>query len=217
MREKKNQTKIFDQPDLNAKRSTFDLSYPNKLTCNFNKIVPTAFLKVMAGDSIHIKTNFFSRYLMMQAPVFSEYTMKFNNFFVGLNQLWGGFEQLLGQGDSQSAQYLLPGSTEILTEMEMPYITTAQLCKLFARKIFTTAQLPEISSFTTEPFRETKTLTIRPIFRKYYRMFIAPVLTYPLQNTQAWDYTASTHDRGFSPAGKDLDAKYLYIIGSCKG
>lgn len=216
MREKKNQTKIFDQQDLNAKRSTFDLSYPNKLTCNFNKIVPTAFVKVMAGDSMHIKTNFFSRYLMMQAPVFSEYTMKFNNFFVGLNQLWGGFEQLLGQGDSQSAQYLLPGSTEILTEMEIPHITTQELCKLFARKIFTTATLPEISVRGNNPFYTCKTLTIRPIFRKYYRMFIAPVLVQPLQNTQAWDYTQSKYDDGFSPFGKELDVKYLYIIGSRK-
>ena len=130
MDEKRNQTELFDQPDINVKRTDFDLSFPNKMTLNFNKMVPILCQKTMPGDSWHIKSDVFSRWLAMQAPVFSEYALKFNSAYVANNLIYGGWQQFIGAGDDQAAQYLLDEQANAIgggnhgLDHELPHFTS---------------------------------------------------------------------------------------------
>lgn len=165
MDEKRNQTKVFDQKDFNPKRSTFDLSYPNKSTFNFNKIYPILAKKTMPGDSWHIKTSVFSRWLSMVAPTFSEYSIKFLSAFVANNMIYGGWQQFIGQGDDQSAQYLLPADQANINGRALPYITTKDIAKYFFLKMFS--------------FHGTVgDVCVKPFARQFIRMFVAPIVSH---------------------------------------
>ena len=177
MKEKKNQSKLFDQVDLKAKRSTFDLSYPNKMTLNFNKIVPTLCKPTLPGDSWHIDTNIFSRWLSMSAPVFSEYSLKFNSAFVANNMIYGGWQQFAGEGDDQAAGYLLPGQR---SQQTLPNFTTEKIAEMFYGKIFDEGG--------------NQQLCLTPIARRFFRLFALPMLVLDGPQASAWTEAPGNND-----------------------
>lgn len=209
MKEKQNQAKVFDMADTPIKRSTFDLSFPNKMTLNFNKIYPTLFKKTMAGDSWTIKTSMFSRWLGMKAPTFSEYSIRENCAYVSCNQLWGGFQQFIAQGDDQAAQYLLPGTTSNFQNFPQPYFTTKELCRWFARKIFTAFSAPN----TGESFQLPQ---LTEFAQRFFRMFVVPVIGRAWDSThQAWNITNSVDsDPDFLNLSGTEGVHYVVMLGS---
>lgn len=134
---KQNQTRLFDYPEVNKQRSKFNLDYKNKMSCNLGKIYPTLCKETLPDDDWRIKTDFFTRWLALDAPVFSEYKLRFNNFFVPNIQVWKGWAQFMGNGDTASAEYLLPDGQEFVSKV--PYITT----KNFARAMVHSMLVPQ--------------------------------------------------------------------------
>lgn len=127
---KNNQTRLFKETDERLKRSKFPLGFGNKMTANFNKFVPSLNLDLMPGDKVNLSTSFFSRWLTMSAPVFSEYKIRVNNFFVPYQSVWGGFAQFMGQGDAASSQWLLDNPYQTADSvLKVPYFTTEDFIK----------------------------------------------------------------------------------------
>lgn len=128
---KNNQTRLFKETDERLKRSKFPLGFGNKMTANFNKFVPSLNLDLMPGDKVDLSTSFFSRWLTMSAPVFSEYKIRVNNFFVPYQSVWGGFAQFMGQGDAASSIWLLDeGRYQTAdSDLKVPYFTTKDFIK----------------------------------------------------------------------------------------
>lgn len=131
---KDNQARLFDYPSVNEKRSKFRMGYNNSLTANFNKIIPTKHLELMPDDKLTAKSDFFSRWLTLEAPVFGEYNIKFNNFFVPNISLWRGWAQFMGNGDNKSAEYLLTGGENFASKV--PYFTTKNLALALGSAFF---------------------------------------------------------------------------------
>lgn len=210
MKEKQKQTKLYDQPDIHAKRSTFDLSFPNKMTLNFNKIVPTCCKKTMPGDSWHVKTSVFSRWLAMQAPTFSEYDIKFLNAYVPNNIIWGGWQQFAGQGDAQASQYLLPGTITNLANNKVPYITTAGFCKIVARKILS----PAITWYDpdTQQALRFKFPVLTSLGNRYFRFVVIPIFSRSIgQNPNGiWTYNTVRNDSDLEFFGNGQTAEISY-------
>lgn len=208
MKEKVNQVSLFDTPDLNTSRSTMDLSFPNKMTANFNKLIPTLMKYTMEGDSWHVKTDFFSRWLMMNSPVFSEYSIKFNTAYVANNQLWGGWQQFKGMGDDQAAQYLLPANRQLLQNMKVPYFTTKDIAKYVSRKIFGFSN--HVADSVVGSFHIPD---IHPIFCPFFRIFLAPVLLQPASTHEAWSDT-SNMEMDIKPNDSTTVVGMTYVIGT---
>lgn len=178
MDEKRNQTELFDQPDINVKRTDFDLSFPNKMTLNFNKMVPILCQKTMPGDSWHIKSDVFSRWLAMQAPVFSEYALKFNSAYVANNLIYGGWQQFIGAGDDQAAQYLLDEQANAIgggnhgLDHELPHFTSWDIATYPLHKVVMTEGYTADSPTPDYGYQ----LHISPMFKPLFRLFAAPVI-----------------------------------------
>ena len=107
------------------------------MSCNLGKIYPTLCKETLPDDDWRIKTDFFTRWLALDAPVFSEYKLRFNNFFIPNIQVWKGWAQFMGNGDTASAEYLLPEGQEFVSKV--PYITT----KSFARAMIHSMIVPQ--------------------------------------------------------------------------
>jgi hypothetical protein len=123
---KNSQTRLFDYPNTDIQRSQFTFSHKNKMGINFGRLFPTMVKETMPGDKWNFRTTFFNRYLTMQAPVFADYNLKFNNFFVANSQIWGGWQQFIADGDDQSSSYLL-GQKRPNDNGEVPYTSTENL------------------------------------------------------------------------------------------
>lgn len=212
MKEKNNQVSLFDTPDLNTARSTMDLSFPNKMTANFNKIVVTLMKYTMPGDSWHVKTDFFSRWLMMNAPVFSEYNIKFNTAYVANNQLWGGWQQFAGLGDDQAADYLLPGNRDILRTMQIPHFTTSDLAKWCAKKVY---RFGNVGSSSDPVVGQFGVLDINPVMRRFFHVYLVPVLTqnYVLADMD-WDVTSNLVSPSAEPNDSTSQVHFTFVVGT---
>ena len=170
---KKNQQRLFKGEDENFQRSVFDLGYKNKLTAPFNKLVPTCVKHIMPGDSVHAKTDFFTRWLSLQAPVFADYQMKFANWFIKYTQLWGGFDKFMGEGDSESADYLLDGSKQGKYASQVPYFTSRDLSHIAYNRMYNHS-VPSVQDRMIDNYP----LHVREYYRKFFKIVLVPVCAF---------------------------------------
>lgn len=133
MASKDPQQKVYNNVDTDVQRTPFDLGFSNSLTCNFGKMIPTLCKEAVPKDHWKVSTDFWSRFLPLQAPVFQKIDFRFNNFFVPNELIWKGWAQFFGDGDGQSADYLLSDHTRLATS-KVPYITTKGFAEMLCGK-----------------------------------------------------------------------------------
>lgn len=101
--------RLFDsilvrKPKLNA----FDLSYENRLTCNFGELVPCFVKEVLPGDKWKNKTELMVRMAPLVAPIMSRIDCYVHFFFVPNRLVWDGWEDFITSGEQGSVSTVPP-------------------------------------------------------------------------------------------------------------
>lgn len=90
------------------KRSTFDLSHENKLTCNIGKLIPFFCQEVLPGDSFRVNTDMLVRMAPMVAPIMQRLNVYTHFFFVPYRLLWDEWEDFITGGADGKANPPFP-------------------------------------------------------------------------------------------------------------
>ena len=77
------------------KRSTFNLSHMNSLTCNFGKLVPFLCEEVVPGDTWKVDSNVLVRFAPLVFPVMHDIRVTTHFFYVPFRLLWTNFEAFI--------------------------------------------------------------------------------------------------------------------------
>lgn len=80
------------------RRSKFNLSYTNLLTCDLGELVPLGLLEVLPGDSIRLSTAALVRCAAMLAPVMHPVHVCIHHWFVPNRLIWDNFEKFITGG-----------------------------------------------------------------------------------------------------------------------
>lgn len=87
---------IFNSIPLSrVKRSKFNLSHLNKLTCDMGTLVPFTVQEVLPNDRFRVKTSQLIRFAPMIAPIMSEIDCYVHFFFVPHRIAWQGWEDFI--------------------------------------------------------------------------------------------------------------------------
>lgn len=85
---------LVKKPKLNS----FDLSYENRLTCDFGQLVPCFVKEVLPGDVWRNKTEILVRMAPMVAPIMSRIDVYLHFFFVPNRLVWSDWEDFITGG-----------------------------------------------------------------------------------------------------------------------
>lgn len=80
------------------RRSPFNLSYTNLLTCDLGELVPLGLLEVLPGDSIRLSTAALVRCAALLAPVMHPVHVCIHHWFVPNRLVWDNFEKFITGG-----------------------------------------------------------------------------------------------------------------------
>lgn len=87
---------IFSSISLRRpKRNTFDLSFENKLTCNFGQLIPVLCQDVLPGDKFKLRTEHLVRFAPMAAPIMQAVDVCFHYFFVPNRLIYKNWEKFI--------------------------------------------------------------------------------------------------------------------------
>lgn len=90
---------IFRSIQLRApKPNFFNLSYENKLSCNFGQLIPVLCQDVIPGDELSVSTQHLIRLAPMVAPVMHRINVYMHYFYVPLRLIWDDFEDFISGG-----------------------------------------------------------------------------------------------------------------------
>lgn len=90
----KGKMNIFNQLALKRPaQSRFDLSHDVKMSLNMGKLVPTACLEVIPGDSFNISVENMLRFAPLISPVMHRVRVSTHFFFVPKRLLWDGWDE----------------------------------------------------------------------------------------------------------------------------
>lgn len=100
---------IFNSVKLRQpKRSTFDLSHENKLTCDFGQLVPIYTEEVLPGDKFKVSTESFVRFAPMIAPIMHQIDVYVHYFFVPNRIIWSHWQDFITGGRDGKAAPAMP-------------------------------------------------------------------------------------------------------------
>ncbi len=101
--------KIFEKTGINPPRkSGFDLSREQKLTCNFGELVPTYIEEVIPGDNFRVKTESMVRMAPMLAPMMHRLNVHMHYFFVPNRLVWTDWEDFITGGKEGTSTPSIP-------------------------------------------------------------------------------------------------------------
>ncbi|NLZ72947.1 MAG: hypothetical protein GX905_03900, partial [Bacteroidales bacterium] len=81
------------------RRTNFDLSFENKLTCNMGQLVPFLCKEVLPSDTFNLKSEVFLRFSPLLAPVMHRVNVFTHFFFVPNRLLWEEWEDFITGGE----------------------------------------------------------------------------------------------------------------------
>lgn len=100
-----------------VKKSTFDLSHENKLTCNMGELVPVLVQEVLPGDKFTIDSQSLIRFAPLVAPVMHRINAYFHFFYVPNRIIWNNWEKFITGEDTVTVPKLdLCGYDHVFTE-----------------------------------------------------------------------------------------------------
>lgn len=91
-----------------VKRSAFNLSYPNKFSCELGQLVPFYLEKVYPGDVIKHSHRINSNVATLSSQLMQEFDIRTEYFFVPSRLLWSNFENFLKGGNDGQTDYPHP-------------------------------------------------------------------------------------------------------------
>lgn len=106
------------EPQVNIKRSIFNLSYGHKTTFNTGDLVPIMVQEILPGDTFNVETNYVIRTTTPIKPVMDVMYCDIYYFFVPNRLVWEHWEEFMGENKDGAW-------TEDQTEYNIPGITLA--------------------------------------------------------------------------------------------
>ena len=101
--------RIFKQTSsLQPGRSSFDLSYEKKFTCDMGQLIPVMCDEAVPGDIWTIGNQTVIRFNPLVSPVLHEINMYLHIFFVPYRILWDGWEDFISGGVDGDDESELP-------------------------------------------------------------------------------------------------------------
>lgn len=89
-------------------RSTFDLSYEKKLTCDMGQLIPIMCDEMVPGDVFHVGNEIVVRFQPLVAPMMHEVNCYVHYFFVPYRLLWEDWEDYITGGVNGASTAVLP-------------------------------------------------------------------------------------------------------------
>ncbi|QCS36330.1 major capsid protein [Capybara microvirus Cap1_SP_263] len=112
---------IFNSVRLKRpKRSAFNLSYENKLSCNMGKLVPFFVQEVVPNDSFKVGNEYIMKSQPLIAPIMHRVDIYQHYFFVPYRLIWDNFETFI------------TGGVDGNETAEMPHILTSDYSRFSA-------------------------------------------------------------------------------------
>ena len=98
----KSQHSFRQVEQINAPRSQFNLSHPNKQTFDAGWLVPILDLAILPGDTINCKLDFFTRMATPLHPLMDNLWCDTQFFFIPDRQIMDNFRKMMGEQDNPS-------------------------------------------------------------------------------------------------------------------
>lgn len=91
---------IFNEPTFVRKpgKTTFDLSYENKMSMPIGRLVPNFIMECVPGDRVKLADSVFARTQALIAPAYQRYDISQHFFFVPYRLLWKNWENFITGG-----------------------------------------------------------------------------------------------------------------------
>ena len=90
------------------KQSRFNLSHEVKLSCNFGELIPILCQEALPGDVFASKSQIFTRFAPLLAPVMHRINVYTHYFFVPNRLIWDEWEDFITGGDDMAASPVHP-------------------------------------------------------------------------------------------------------------
>lgn len=102
-------TPFFSQVQLpGVKRSLFDKTFENKLSCNMGFLVPIMCEECVPGDKYRIRPEIFARMAPMIAPIMHRVDIYTHSFFVPTRLIWADFANYVSGGTTGTLEPVKP-------------------------------------------------------------------------------------------------------------
>lgn len=93
---------LFDQVNVSApKRSSFDLSFENKMSLNFGYLYPTLVQEVLPSDVFECKSSYLLKFEPTLAPIMHKLDAYVYTFFVPNRLIWSNWESFISPGNGK--------------------------------------------------------------------------------------------------------------------
>jgi len=90
------------------KRNKFDKSHERKLTMNMGELIPMYLDEIVPGDKFRVKSEIFSRFAPLVAPIMHRINIQTHYFFVPNRLIWEDWEEFITGGEDGTATPIWP-------------------------------------------------------------------------------------------------------------
>ncbi|AXL15075.1 major capsid protein [Microviridae sp.] len=94
---KSNQQKVWNAPNVQQQRSSFDRSHGHKTTFDVDNLIPVMVDEVIPGDTLNLSTSAFMRMATPIYPIMDNMKATIHWFFCPLRLIWDNAEQFFGE------------------------------------------------------------------------------------------------------------------------
>lgn len=130
-------------------RSWFDMSYDYLFSMNFGELVPSTMMECMAEDTIHAKSDSFTRLAPLVSPTFGKCNLFSYHFYVRNRSIWKQWEEFFADNDQmESWQQANPS----WTPPEMPQISPLKVLDALSDRKFERALYQSFDDFLTQSY-----------------------------------------------------------------
>lgn len=114
---------LFNEVEINTPdRSSFDMSFENRLSLNMGALIPVSCQESIPGDVFNGKPQFFARFAPMLAPIMHKVDLFHYTFFVPNRLLWKSWQDFISPGDGKKTMANLSDGSYV--PPEKPYFRT---------------------------------------------------------------------------------------------
>lgn len=114
---------LFNEVEINTPdRSSFDMSFENRLSLNMGALIPVSCQEAIPGDVFNGNPQFFARFAPMLAPIMHKVDLFHYTFFVPNRLLWKSWQDFISPGDGKKTMANLSDGSYV--PPEKPYFRT---------------------------------------------------------------------------------------------
>lgn len=193
------------------KRSNFDLSHDNKLTCDMGYLIPTLCQEVLPSDEFKLDTSHLVKFMPLVSPIMHKVDIYFHNFFVPCRLLNSHWEDFITGGEDGTYSGSMPYFTykNIIDNSRNELLYNGSLLDYLGLPTFgtdssSTAQT-KITAYANnkQPISMLPILAYNLIYDEYYRDQNLQTKTLDKANNPAWfnangNYTNFFTDTAYS-------------------